>query len=117
MVHANQLSRSLADILRSHMYAWREDGITGAGTRAATTIASFWDTNPQSMNTGPGLSNWFGEQAICQIGGLKTVGLGSTLDLDARKFLPVLGKTCLDQTSTVKSWRNRFGNRPSGKLH
>jgi len=23
-----------------------------------------WDTNPQSMNTEPGLSRWFGEQAI-----------------------------------------------------
>ena len=37
----NQLSCLLADILRSHMYAWREDGIATARTRAATTIASF----------------------------------------------------------------------------
>ena len=41
MVQANQLSRLLADILRSHMYVWREDGITTARTKAATTIAFF----------------------------------------------------------------------------
>ena len=35
------LIRLLADILRSHMYVWREDGITTARTKAATTIAFF----------------------------------------------------------------------------
>jgi len=45
-----------------------------------------WDANPQSVNTGPGLSRCLGEQAICQRCGLKTLGLRTMLDLEAGKF-------------------------------
>ncbi len=76
-----------------------------------------WDTNPQSVNTGPGLSRWF-ERAS----DMPELEAENTRVIEVRRIRkPVsftsAGKDLLDQTPTVKSWRNRFGSRPSGKLH
>src|SRR5271165_4198406 len=84
----------LADKLRSHVYAGRENGMTTARTKAATTSASF-GTRILTQCI-PGLVS--GGSAECKRyareWGLKTRGLRSTSDLETGKFYQRLGKTC-----------------------
>src|SRR5208283_4759065 len=76
----------LADILRSHVYAGREDGMTTAKTKAATTSASFGtriltQCIPGLVSGGCAKSKRYATES-----GLKTRGLRSTLDMEAGKF-------------------------------
>ena len=85
------------------MYAWREDGSCDRQNQGRYDYCLLWDTNPQSVNTGLGFVEVFGEQAICQ-----RMRAENTRVIEVRWiWKPVsftgAGKDLLNQTPTVKS--------------
>src|SRR5271166_3821788 len=87
------LSCLLADILRSHVEAGRENEMTTARTKAATTSASFGTRILTQCIPGPVSGGCAESNRDARECGLKTRGLRSTLELEAGKFYR-LGKTC-----------------------
>src|SRR5271166_3056929 len=80
------LSCLLADILRSHVEAGRENEMTTARTKAATTSASFGTRILTQCIPGPVSGGCAESNRDARECGLKTRGLRSTLELEAGKF-------------------------------